>query len=260
MSSMPKKTPFLSLEHKLWLCFALIFSLNLVLWQFTRPRQEVWINVPPVPTEQSVALSSLGDLQFAYRSLSVMLQNLGDEGGRMTPLRDYNFPDLGRWFFLMDRLDSRSNYIPYIAAYYYGAVNGDEVAEKLRPVVDYLHAVGSSDEGEKWRWLAHAVYLARFKMHDLDYALSMARELSAMGFRRLDDMPPWTRQMPAFVLNAKGDKQAALALMMGLLSSVGDKVHPAEVNHTRGYICEQILTPEEAAKFPLCVEPDEATE
>ena len=40
--------------------------------------------------------------------------------------------------------------------------------------------------------------------------------------------------------------------MLEILASVGDKLHPNEVNHTRAYMCEDILTPEEAIKNPLC--------
>lgn len=239
------------LEKQLWAFFAVIFCVNCAVWSLTRERQAEWLNVPPVPGKSTVYMSALGDGQLAYRSLAVMLQNLGDTGGRVTPLRDYDFDRLAEWFYLMHDLDPQSDYIPYLASFYFGAVNGDEVGEKLRPLVGYLYKVGKSSEGEKWRWLAHGIYLARFKMNDLDYAYDMALDLAELGYKN-KDMPHWTRQMPVFILNAKGDKEAALSLMMSILSSVGDKIHPSEVNYTRSYICEQILTPAQAAKNPVC--------
>ena len=237
-------------ERKLWFFFLVVLLVNCAVWSLTRHRQAQWLNVPPVPSQMTVSISALGDMQFAYRSLAVMLQNLGDMGGRITPLKDYNFDRLAEWFFLMRDLDPRSNYVPYIASYYFGAVNGDDVGEKLRPLIAYLHEEGNSAEGAKWRWLAHAVYLARFKLKDLDYAYQLALDLARLGYEK--DLPHWTRQMPVFILNAKGDKEAALSLMMGILSSVGDKIHPSEVNFTRSYICEQILTPDKAQAHPLC--------
>lgn len=237
-----------------WLFLALALFANLASWGLTRKRQVEWLNVPPVPSRFSLTVSSLGDMQFAYRSLSVMLQNLGDMGGRTTPIREYNFKRVGEWLSLMDELDSRSDFIPYMASYYYGAVNGDAVKEKLKPIVAYLHRVGNSAEGEKWRWLAHAVYLARFKMEDFDYAYSMALELAALYRRDDTDMPVWTLQMPGFVRIDQGDKEAALAIMMSILSSSAEKLHPAEVNHTVSIICERLLTPEQAKSMDLCSE------
>lgn len=238
-------------ETRLWVIFLCVFLLNCGVWSFTREKQAQWLNVPPVPQSTSVLTMFLGDQEFAYRSLGVMLQNLGDMGGRITPLRDYNFPRLAQWFFLMQKLDAHSDYAPYLAAFYFGAATGDDIGEKIKPLVRYLRQAGNSAEGQKWRWLAHAIYLARFKMNDLDYAYAMAKELSDIGYKRRD-LPHWTRQMPVFILNAKGNKEEALAIMVSILSSVGDKLDPSEVNFTRGYICEQILTPAQAASNPIC--------
>ncbi len=237
-------------EKKLWLIFFIFLIGNAGLWLVLRQTQAKWMNVPPVPGKNAVYASALGDGKFAYRSLGIMLQNLGDTGGRSTSLHEYDYDALGRWFFLMDSLDHRSNYLPYVAAYYYGALEGEP--DKLRNVVKYLHAVGLSIKNEKWRWLAHAVHLARFKMNDLNLSYSMAKELAALADEPGADLPNWARQMPAFVLNQQGEKEAAYQLMLEILSSVGDKLHPNEINHTRGYICEQILTPEEAKDNPIC--------
>ena len=100
--------------------------------------------------------------------------------------------------------------MPYIASFYFGAL--DDTTEKLRPLIHYLYEVGNAAEGEKWRWLAHAVYLARFKLQDLDLAYKMALDLAALANQDGSDLPNWARQMPAFILNAKGDKQAAMAI------------------------------------------------
>lgn len=247
---MSRPAPMSSLEIKAWSAFALILGLLAASWLPLRKEQARWLNVPPVPTDGAVYASALGDGQLAYRSIGVMLQNLGDMHGRVTALKDYNYPDLGKWFDLTMRLDPRSDYIPYIASYYYGGLDND--SDKLKPVVDYLFKAGLSDEGEKWRWLAHAIYLARFKLHDLDYALKMANILAAKAHDADSGLPNWARQMPAFILNAKGEKEAALQIMVEIIASVGDKIHPNEVNHTKGVICEQILSPEEAKQNPLC--------
>lgn len=238
------------IEKKLWFCLFLLLAVQAVSWMTIREEQAQWLNVPPVPSKGSIYSSALGDGQLAYRSMGVMLQNLGDMHGRATPLKDYNYKDLSQWFLLSEELDNKSDYMPYIASYYYGGL--DQETEKLRPLIAYLFKVGQEDYGEKWRWLAHAVYLARFKLNDLDYALQMANVLADKASDPDSGLPNWARQMPAFILNAKGDKEAALQIMVNIIASVGDKIHPNEVNHTRGYICEDIFTPEEAKNSPIC--------
>lgn len=237
-------------EKILWGFFLSLLVVQAALWMSLRQTQAHWANVPPVPSEFSIQSTFLGDDQLAYRSSSIMMQNLGDLGGRITSLQDYNFDDLGSWFTLLSRLDPKSDYIPYIAAFYYGGA--DVTGERLAPLVKYLRAVGYSPKGQKWRWLAQAAYIARYKMKDLDYAYEIALELAALADEAESDLPNWTRQMPAFILNEQGEKEAAYAIMLEILKSSADKIHPNEVNHTRAYICETILAPDEAAKNPLC--------
>ncbi len=179
-----------------------------------------------------------------------MLQNFGDIGGRVTPLYEYDFGKLGQWFYLEDSLDPNSVHIPYIASFYYG---GSQNGKELGPVVDYLATIGRRNNEtpgyQSWRWMGQAVYLARFRMGDLNLALNLANELAATY---KPGMPSWVKQMPAYVLNAKGDKAAAYALMTSVLKDAGPKMQPQEVTSTIYYICHQLLTPDEAAANPLC--------
>lgn len=223
---------------------------NAAFWTVSKDRRAVWHNVPPAPSARGAVAVGLGDAQFAYRAQGLALQNLGDTGGRSTALNDYDYRGLGRWFALQDALDPRSNYMPMLAAWYFGA---SPDPEDLRHVIDYLEVVGQRPYGEKWRWLAYAAYLAQHKINDLDKALDLA-QLLARGTE--PGMPGWTRSMPALVLNEKGDKAAAYAIMMSILSSSADKLDPAEVNNMRIYICEQILDAPARKTNPLCTEPD----
>ncbi len=233
-------------ERKIWIVLYLALALNIALWFHARSFTSRWTNVPPVPSQISATASGLGDHQFAYRIIGIMLQNLGDTGGRTTGLAEYDYEELSKWFLLEHRLDPHSNFIPFLAAFYFG---GTKNPEKLRPLIEYLRVAGNSTEGEKWRWLAHASYLARFKLNDYDLALELANKLAQLP---KDDMPAWTRNMPALVLNARGDREAAFNMLLEILKSSADKMHPNEVNATRDYICTRILTLEEAAANPLC--------
>ncbi len=86
-------------------------------------------------------------------------------------------------------------------------------------------------------------------MGDLDLAYSLAQELASI---EKEDMPGWTKQMPAFILNAKGDKETAYAMLIELLKSSAQDMHPNEVNFTRDYICTRILEPSKAQANPIC--------
>lgn len=224
----------------------LVLACNIGLWSSVRGQQDKWLNVPPAPDVRFAASYGLGDAQLSYRSMGLMIQNMGDSGGRTVSLQDYNYHELVKWFFLADTLDPVSNYVPYLAAFYFGGV---QEPEKFRPVLDYLEQVGSRSEGEKWRFLAHAVYLARFELEDQDTALSLATKLARVNNPK---MPGWARQMPAFIMNTQGKKEAAYALLLEMLKTDPEKLAPNEANFLRWYICERILEKSEAELNPLC--------
>lgn len=229
--------------------FGLMFLLNLVVWWHGLPLRAKWGNVPPVPSQQAGALMTLGDKQLAYRTYGLLIQNLGDSGGDARPLRDYNYDNLVDWFWLEDYLDPRANFIPALAAYYFSAHQDPRAISKL---IDYLAEVGHRPEPQKWRWLGQAVYLARFVQHDYEKALVLAEKLAALDH---PDMPTWTKQMPAFVMMQKGDKDGAYEILLSILGSQINHLQAPEVNFMREYICERILTKEERATDPVCQAP-----
>ena len=230
----------------LWILFTAALALNVLTWLSVRTTQARWINVPPVPSASGASGFAVGDMQFAYRIISIMLQNMGDSGGRTTSLKDYDYEALQGWFFLADQLDPHSGFMPFLASLYFGSVPDPE---KLESVIEYLRVIGSRPEGQNWRWLAHAVFLARFHMKDLDKAYELAEELAAIDN---ENMPVWTRQTPVFVLTARGDKEMAYDLMLEILKSSADNVHPNEVNEMRLFICTRLLDLVQAQKDPLC--------
>ena len=219
--------------------------LNILFWFSGRDLRPHWQAVPPVPTEFNLQSSAIGDSQLAYRMTGIMLQNFGDTGGRITPLDHFDFEDLSRWLYVATALDPRSSFVPFMAAMYYGGVQNPD---KLPPLLEYLSVVGSKPGKENWRWLAHAAYLARFEMKNLDLALKYARQLAALPA----DMPAWARQMPGFILQAQGSKDEALAVMIDILREGLDKYHPNEINHTRAVICERILSPTDSRYEEFC--------
>jgi len=236
-------------ETPVYAAFFLILFVQIVFALFLRPVDSFYDVVPPVPTERSAAIQFLGDRELAYRFLGTQIQNFGDTGGNNTALKDYDFEKLSRWFFLQNSLNEKSDYIPFLAAYLFG---GTQDPSKLPPVIDYLAIVGNNAEGEKWRWLAQAVYSSRFQLKDNDLALALSYKLSAL-YR--SGMPAWTKQMPAFIQLHMGDDEAAYLFMRGLLAESHEGMHPNEVNFMVDYICNRLDIPQ-ARNDPLCTDVD----
>lgn len=233
-------------KKTLYILFGAMLCLNFFLWVSVRDVKARWTNVPPAPSIAGALTASLGDKHLAYRVYAMMIQNLGNTGGLETNLGAYNFDRLKEWLMLENALDPRPDIVPFLAANLYAAAKS---TTEFRPLVEYLDVASGDGQGQKWRWLARAVYIARYKMEDLDLALPLANKLAALPN---PDMPLWARQMPAYIMTARGEKQAAYELMVSMLHSSARDLQPNEVNATLDYICTRILDKEEAAQNKLC--------
>ena len=228
--------------------FIALLCLQFAIWNQIKGSKTQWLNVPDTPSRFAASATGFGDDQFAFRYYALMLQNMGDIGGQTSALMDYDYDKLTQWFFLENELDNRSNAIPFLAAYYFGGIQ-DEKAYKIRPLIEYLEYVGNSPEGEKWRWLAQAAFLAQYKLQDMNWALSIAEKLSALNKAGL---PIWAKQMPLIILEKKGEKQTALDMAMNVLQTEADQMQPNEVLFLLNHICKNLLSPSEAMVHPLC--------
>ncbi len=232
--------------------FVLALVLNVFFWSQSRKILSGWDNIPAAPSEAAAGFAGLGDREIAYRLFGYFLQNAGNVGGNFESLRAYDYAALEKWFFLSQSLDDRANYVPFMAAYYFGGIddpdNLSNQNEKLDHVINYLASEGQKPYPQKWRWLAQAVYLARYKQEDLPKALKLANILAALP----TDTAPWARQMPAFVQLKMGNKQAAYEVMVRMLASEHDKLPAIEVNEMKHFICVRTLSAQDAAKNPLC--------
>lgn len=223
-----------ALQRKINIALALALAVNLFFWFVSSDVYARWAGVPPVPSQTGSVMMALGDAEFSFRSGSLTLQNLGDGGGNVTPLKDYDYSKLGKWFWLLHDLDPASDHVPMTAAYYFGATR---VPSDVRVVVGYLAAVGQNPVGDKWRWLAHAVYLARHRLKDMDLALDLAYKLAKMQ-PVSGELPMWARQMPAFVLKARGDKEDARQIIGNLM--MDRNLDHNELNFMKSYMVEQL--------------------
>lgn len=166
------------------------------------------------------------------------------------PLRNYNYERLGSWFLVLRGLDPVAQYVPYIAAYYYGATQ--DPSRQLGPVVEYLAVAGHDQGYEKWRWLAQAAYLSYYRQGDKKRGIEIATDLS----RSPEEIPIWARQMPVILQAKMGDRETALRMMTAMLQDAlkrkQDRETIFEINFIIDYICDHLQTPAEAKKNPIC--------
>lgn len=213
----------------LYLALAATLGLQLAFWSCTHAVRLPIGAVDPAPNEAVARIIGLGDAQFYYRASGMWLQNAGSEGGAATPLRKLDYDHLAQWFDLLLAMDARGEYVPVLAGFVFGQTPDPEQARK---VARFLRLVALANPERQWRWLAHAIYLARHRVRDVPFALGMARELAALPG---SDLPIWTRQMAAFILADTGEKEAARDILEALMAS-DPHIAPTEMFFMRQYI------------------------
>lgn len=232
--------------HNLSLVFGFFVFLQILLSLGVRPERAQWGNVPDAPNMVAYQSSFLGDSSLAHRMVGMLLQNFGGSGGRVESIHEYDMHKVAQWLALGFELEERSNYLPFLAAYYFGAT---ETKSELEPLIDFLAEVGRYDDDDNWRWLSNAVYLARFRAENFEKAVVLADELATMY---KPGRPALIAQMPAFIQLQIGDKDAAYAIMLELIKESSETMHPNEVNFMVDYICTRTLSPKKALENPLC--------
>ncbi len=215
------------------LVFYAAFISQIFFWSNTRSLRPEMVVVPPPPSPIAVKALSLGDEQFYFRALAFELQNLGDTFGRFTPLKDYDFKRLSKWWEVLDELDPRSHFVPSIASYYYSQTQNEP---DVRYVVDYLDKHSSKDLSRNWWWMGQAVYLANYKLKDKKLALELAYKLAQTP---RDDVPIWVKQMPAFILEQMGEEEQALIIIKDIIAR-SENLDPGEFNFMRYFVKDRL--------------------
>ena len=231
---------------KVFVLLLLFLSLNVAAMFYTKDKLPQWTNIPPAPSSLAITMAFLGDPELAYRSSALTIQNFGNMTGQDQALKDYNYDHLEQWFWMENSLNKKSNYIPALAAYYFGATQNPE---QLYPVIDYLRVVGTYPDDGKWRWLGQSIFLARHKLDDQKLAMELADELAGV-YRK--GMPGWTLQMKSIIASEMGEKELAYDMMVEILKIESANLHPAEVNFMLDYICNTILDPVQKSQNALC--------
>jgi hypothetical protein len=227
------------------------------LWSGSREFKPDLAIVPTLLSYDSIKALSFGDEQVAFRYYGYLVQMSGDSFGRVTPLKNYDYEKLYKWWSLLDRLDPKSDYMPYLVAYYFSA---SQTPEKHLPyVVKYLEEHSDLNPQKKWWWYSQAYYNAKFGLDDLEWSLKIAKKLYDLP--KDLDIPMWTRQLQAFVYEDKGEYKQACDIILNILRDFNeDKLKPSELNYIYYFIQDRVrkmienekLNPNNADISPEC--------
>lgn len=212
-----------------WLGFFALLQVGF--WVETRHKLPEMGIVPEVPGRTAVKALSFGDEEFYFRLLGLDIQNAGDTFGRFTELYKYDFRKLYAWFKLLDSLDQQSDYMPFLASYYFSQTQN---VPDVRYVVDYLYEHSQSDPSKNYWWLSQAAYLAEHKLKDQDLALKVASPLE-----HADTAPYWARQLPAFVHERRGEMDDALRIIQNIEEN-SENIPPSELKFMTYFVKERI--------------------
>lgn len=213
--------------------FILLCIAQVVFWGHSRNVMPDMTIVPDVPSKDVVKALSLGDEQFYFRVLAMQIQNSGDTYGRFTPLKDYDYDKLSKWFYLLDELDNESDYIVSLATYYFSQTQN---TPDVRYMVDYLYDHAKDRPEKKWWWLIQAMYLANHKLENKPLALEVGQPLlDAKG------IPLWARHFPAFIYEQQGEIEQALYVMQHVLNEYEEERLSREDFNFMKYFIEERL-------------------
>ena len=222
--------PFGAVPPLLWIALALCLAAQLAL-ALQRPPPNVSVATlalpPSIPALQALAL---GEPAIAARLMMLWLQAQDYQPGHSISFRELDYAVVEAWLDRMLVLDPDFDYALLAASRLYGEV-ADE--PRQRRMLAFVERAFRDSPATRWQPMAHAVYLAQHRLHDLDLALELARGLAAAPANPA--IPNWARQMHIFVLENMGELETAKILLGGLLDS-GQIVD----QHERHFLSERL--------------------
>ena len=181
----------------------------------------------PAPPGLALRVAAGGEPAVLARGLILWLQAFDYRGGASHALLDLDYRALVEWLDRILGLDPRSEYPLRAAVLVYANVRSPE---KVRSMLDFVHAKFLEDPNRRWRWLAVAALLARHRLGDRPLALRYALALTERGTGPM--VAAWARDMSLGLLRESGKERDAAALARRLLAS-GRVTAPHEVRYLK---------------------------
>ena len=185
-----------------------------------------------LPGTPLLRLASLGEPIALAKILMLELQTFDYRSGSKIPYKELDYARIEDWLARILELDPGGQY-PLLAASRLYAEVPDEA--KQRRMLDFVYRQYLLDPNRRWPWLAHATFLAKHRLKDMELARKYA---AAIGkYTTAKDVPPWATTMEIFILEDLNELDTARVMIGGLLAS-GRITDPAELNFLDGRLRE----------------------
>ena len=209
-----KERPVRDVPPLILVLLAIAFAAQISWFSLQPEPAAVAKKLPPALPANILRLLSLDDPLVASRITMLWLQAFDDQPGVSIPFIHLDYDRVIAWLDVCLQLDGGSQY-PLLAASRLYTFPPDN--KRIRKMLDFVYKKFLEDPGKRWMWMAHAVYIARHRLKDMDLALKYARAI------RLNTsagaVPDWIRDMEIYVLEDMGEVEADKILIGGLLDS-----------------------------------------
>jgi len=184
-------------------------------WHGSRPAPQATATaLPAPPTIEILRLIGLNDPPLTSRAVMLWLQAFDNQPGLTIPFNKLDYDKVIQWLDICLQLDQRSQYPLLAASRLYSQVPDKQ---KKRKMLEFVYSKFFQDPDKRWVWLAHAIYVAKYQLDDLDTALKYANAIRLHAAS--ESVPFWARHMEVYILEDLGDIEAAKILIGGLLDS-----------------------------------------
>jgi hypothetical protein len=172
--------------------------------------------VPNAYSEMTMKAFTFGDDEYYFRLKALKVQNMGDGFGRFTSLRKYDYKKLYDWINNLDKLDSKSNYLASLSAYYFSA---NRNVTNTKYIVDFLVQHARKNLTEKWWWLYQSIFLSQRILKDDKLTAELINELINLP---KDIVPLWLKQVVTINFATNGEDCESLRMLFSIESEYGD--------------------------------------
>ena len=205
-------------------CLLLALTLQ-VTWHANRPPLiATATGLPSPPPVEKLLLLDMGDPVTLAKLLMLWLQSFDNQPGISIPFKSLDYSRLIDWLQTILMLDENAKYPLFVASRLYSEVPDNM---KKRQILEFVYRQFLDSPDDRWPALAHAVYVAKHRLHDMQLALRYAHALASRVTDK--DIPHWVKQMEIYVLEDMGEIESARVLIGGLLES-GEITDAHELN------------------------------
>ena len=196
-----------------------------------KPRARAPDLLPP-PATAMLRLASLGEPIALAKVLMLELQAFDYQSGSKVPYKDLDYTRVEAWLARILELDPEGQY-PLLAASRLYAEVPDEA--RARSMLDFVYRQYLLDPNRRWPWLAHATFLAKYRLKDIALALKYADTLQK--YTTAKNVPAWAITMGIFIREDLNELETERIMIGGLIAS-GRITDPSELKFLDGRLHE----------------------